>query len=1098
MTSSEYNPSGLLPAGSALVSKTGRTLYATQDVVLVIVVHEATSRYLVIEETWDRGWHVPTGTVERGESLEEAALRETREETHVDVKLIGVLEFERTRFGESTTRNRITFLAHPLVDPTDPCAPTKTAADEHSLQARWVTINEYLHLPKHRARNCLLHWHRHLRDNKLIVPLWYFPDVVEAPSGGPEFRLLQPASSPASQGAGLSSTAGTADPNIKGAGAARSDAVTVATNYDLVAANFVPQPRRGKNQKWSTGVGKDGPHDKGTRSTPATSGSDVNNKGGPNKKLSKQASKGGSRAEAGEEGALSFREINNLIVSGVVKSAAAFCGGRFQVVVDAAGGKGGGLPKYLPFLRNAGKLLFVDISPVSVGEAQTRFLSMTTRPTKGGSAGTGCPVDTDFRVEDCFFDLTYWERLAPNSVCYVNCQFALHYACRSVPHLTALFRAIGRVLRPGGLFCGTIPCATAIADAMQKQIAGVSQPFKITELRTTTDSAAPQTGSYYFHLPGHVDPPTKEFLIPEWLLRAASKDAGLIPEPSLHYRTFKELYRPSGADPVSSLYRVFAFRKPAPSGSISGKKTGNPAHHAASSLANTDETAKAKSNVGEEKRASQALGPALVSGRTADQPASSVPKVALYTGAFDPPHVNHIHIVRHLLTVEGYWQVLVCINGENDFKPFVTPSEHRERMVEAALQETGLIKTGRVAVLRNDHGGWAGRKRICDDVYIRFVEQQRLAPEIHLVLGQDSFEKAWKRAAPAVKDFLQCTWNILVLPRDGITQEKFEIPYEASQVSHRSFQSKRLETAQDAGYPGCIAVARDYQDLLTCSSSAVRELLLQRDSTGGLESKASSSSSRAGPMPANTTLAQYLSSAVRAYIQRNRLYGFAAEEDPEPGADRQDVDNIVQSTEVDPVDGSSPTGASGQAETASLVSAGQFFRRRKEVVDETAADQNMRLIRGVLFCGPSGCGKSTLIRMLIRASAEGTMTHLDYQINGTTSSYENLVSDQAREAGHLACIEGVLIEKIPDLERSCGIFVEAIVDLHCGKKQCLERGGDNTAINKYMKNTAIRKQQLCSFRTSSPRRHVVQVDTQDRSPLEVLELCIRFLRPRVL
>lgn len=111
----------------------------------LVVVVRADGRFLVVQErSHERGWYLPAGRVDPGETFAAAARREAVEETGVEVRLAGVLRLEQTAVASPPSqRLRMFFLAHPV----DPQAPPKTQPDEHSLQARWVTLDELRQLP---------------------------------------------------------------------------------------------------------------------------------------------------------------------------------------------------------------------------------------------------------------------------------------------------------------------------------------------------------------------------------------------------------------------------------------------------------------------------------------------------------------------------------------------------------------------------------------------------------------------------------------------------------------------------------------------------------------------------------------------------------------------------------------------------------------------------------------------------------------------------------------------------------------------------------------------------------------------------------------
>jgi len=103
--------------------------------VLVICQHEG--RYLLVEERkHGGGYYLPAGGVEVGETIVEAAVRETLEEAAVLVQPTALLAIDHHWLpgkGLVTQKWRFLLEAHVVGDPTP-----KATADKHSLGARWV------------------------------------------------------------------------------------------------------------------------------------------------------------------------------------------------------------------------------------------------------------------------------------------------------------------------------------------------------------------------------------------------------------------------------------------------------------------------------------------------------------------------------------------------------------------------------------------------------------------------------------------------------------------------------------------------------------------------------------------------------------------------------------------------------------------------------------------------------------------------------------------------------------------------------------------------------------------------------------------------
>lgn len=102
----------------------------------MVVVKRGQRFLLVHERKHGQGWYLPAGRVEAGETFEQAAIRETKEEAGIDIELEGVLRVEQTPRGDHQ-RLRVFFLARPRDD-----TPPKSEPDEHTLEARWFAIDE--------------------------------------------------------------------------------------------------------------------------------------------------------------------------------------------------------------------------------------------------------------------------------------------------------------------------------------------------------------------------------------------------------------------------------------------------------------------------------------------------------------------------------------------------------------------------------------------------------------------------------------------------------------------------------------------------------------------------------------------------------------------------------------------------------------------------------------------------------------------------------------------------------------------------------------------------------------------------------------------
>ena len=129
----------------------------------LVVVRDG-DRFLVVHEAkHGQLWYLPAGRVERGETLADAARRETMEETGVPIVLEGILKVQHTP-SATGSRLRVIFLARPADE-----TPPRSRPNEHSLEARWVTLEELDGLPlRGREVAALFRW---VADGAAVYPL---------------------------------------------------------------------------------------------------------------------------------------------------------------------------------------------------------------------------------------------------------------------------------------------------------------------------------------------------------------------------------------------------------------------------------------------------------------------------------------------------------------------------------------------------------------------------------------------------------------------------------------------------------------------------------------------------------------------------------------------------------------------------------------------------------------------------------------------------------------------------------------------------------------------------------------------------------------
>jgi len=140
---------------------------------LIVCVREMKGKkqMLLVQEFAASGFWLPGGRVDNGEKLEEAALRECKEEAGCDINLVGILQFQYTpsEGKSSNVRLRVVFFA----EPKDPVAELKTIPDFESVGATWVDFQdvEELYSRRNLRGQEPARWMRYLSTGGIVHPL---------------------------------------------------------------------------------------------------------------------------------------------------------------------------------------------------------------------------------------------------------------------------------------------------------------------------------------------------------------------------------------------------------------------------------------------------------------------------------------------------------------------------------------------------------------------------------------------------------------------------------------------------------------------------------------------------------------------------------------------------------------------------------------------------------------------------------------------------------------------------------------------------------------------------------------------------------------
>jgi 8-oxo-dGTP pyrophosphatase MutT (NUDIX family) len=154
------------PVGRGLLPAEDRTPIKLHAFALVVCHRRSDDTLLLVQEFGSIGYWLPGGAVDHGETLADAARRETLEEAGVEIDLTGVLRVEYEPSSHGGARLRIVFYARPRDDNATP----KQLPDFESMSAVYASRAEINRLslrgPEPR------HWFDYVHgDNATVSPL---------------------------------------------------------------------------------------------------------------------------------------------------------------------------------------------------------------------------------------------------------------------------------------------------------------------------------------------------------------------------------------------------------------------------------------------------------------------------------------------------------------------------------------------------------------------------------------------------------------------------------------------------------------------------------------------------------------------------------------------------------------------------------------------------------------------------------------------------------------------------------------------------------------------------------------------------------------
>ena len=150
--------------------------------------------------------------------------------------------------------------------------------------------------------------------------------------------------------------------------------------------------------------------------------------------------------------------------------------------------------------------------------------------------------------------------------------------------------------------------------------------------------------------------------------------------------------------------------------------------------------------------------------------------IAVYSGSFNPLHIGHLAIIRHMIQVAGFDMVYLIVSPKNPLKDGISSDSGRERYMAAVeAVERRFLRSGLSASGRNDSKAVEAKVKV-DDIELNMPEphytirtldalkEREPDNRFTLVMGADNLAdiRRWRDYTRILKEF-----GVAVFPREG-------------------------------------------------------------------------------------------------------------------------------------------------------------------------------------------------------------------------------------------------------------------------------------------------------------------------------------------